>query len=112
MPHTPKINRRALGKTGLFDEDRFYSRLAENCGYIDKETAKRFYLGMVKQVTQELREHGVARLPHLGDFALVWQKSKPSLVGASRVMLPEMQVLKFYAKETWRKYFSDLKNRT
>lgn len=105
MPHKPPIQRRELRKKGLLNEDDFYRRLQENCNFVDEDTVRRFYLGLVKTVTQELVKTNVSRLPHLGDFALVPQKSKSMLVGKLRQIRPAI-VLKFYPKLTWRQYFS------
>lgn len=109
MPHIRNISRRALKKKGLLNEDDFYRLLAQKCGYIDEEMAKRFYLGMVRAITEQLRADGVSRMPHLGDFALIWQKQKIAFAGKVRTIIPSQRVLKFIPKEAWRKYFSDLK---
>ena len=116
MPHKPPINRHALRKKGFFDEERFYRLLSEHCGYIDPVVSKRFYLGLVKAVTGELRTRGLVRLPHLGDFALVWQKSKSGFSGRigkehTRTLLPPTRMIKFYPNDGWRKYFSILRDR-
>ncbi len=112
MSHNPPFSRRELKKKGLLDEDKFYRDLAQNCGYIDDATARRFYLGLVKTVTADLRADQIARLPHLGDFALVWQKEKSALVGKTRVVIGQVQMLKFYPKDTWREYFAALRKDT
>ena len=105
MPHKPPIQRRELKKQGLLNEDEFYRNLQANCDYVDEETVRRFYLAVVKTVTKELRDNRVARLPHLGDFALIQQKPKPLLKGKVREYRVA-NVLKFYPKAAWRKYFS------
>lgn len=69
-------------------------------------------MGLVRLLTQELRENGVIRLPHLGDLALVKQKDKIGWSGQFQKMLTGKYMLKFYAKETWRKYFVKLAEKT
>ena len=108
MAHKAPINIRGLQKTGILNEDRFFLLLAQQCNYVDAKTVRQFYLGLVRYITKELRKNGVARLPHLGDFALVKQKDKLGLVGRRQMMVIGKYVLKFYAKEAWRQYFSKL----
>jgi hypothetical protein len=105
MPHKPPFSRRELKKQGLLDEKKFYKDLQANCDYVDEDTVRQFYLAVVKTVTKELRDHKVARLPHLGDFALIPEKPKKLLQGNHRVYRAA-EVLKFYPKPAWREYFS------
>lgn len=108
------FNRKLARQKGLLDEKAFYTLLAQKCGYIDEETAKRFYLGLVKAVTQQLRDNGVSRLPHMGDLALVWQKERSAMVGKDangvpvRSIVPAKRTLKFIPQEVWRSYFVTL----
>lgn len=105
MAHTPPINRRELKRNGLLNDDDFYKKLAANCNYVDEQTVRNFYLGLVKTITKELRDHDVVRLPHLGDFALVSQKPRSLLTGMGRRIMT-MRILKFYPLEKWRMYFN------
>lgn len=111
MPHKYNISRRDLQKRGLLSQEVFYKLLTEKCGYIDQKTAERFYLSLIKVVTQLLRTQGIARLPYMGDFAMVEQKSKTALLGGIRTVIPERKVLKFIPQERWKKYFNTLYNR-
>lgn len=112
MAHTPQYDRRLLRKLGVIDENKFFQTLSEKAGYMDPETAKAFYMALVRTVTEELRNKGFSRLPHLGDFFLLQQKPKPLLAGRSesgqllRRLAPAMKILKFYPTEAWRKYFA------
>lgn len=112
-----RFSRREMKKKGLINEEAFYEQLAQQCGYIDKETAKRFYLGLVKTVTAQLRANGVSRLPHMGDFALTWRAQTSALVGKTpdgvqkREIIPARQKLRFIPKEAWHQYFVRLHNR-
>ena len=65
-----------------------------------------FYMAMVGVVGNELRQHKMVRLPHLGDMALVETKSRPAWVGKAHVVLNPREVLKFYPKERLRQYFN------
>ena len=73
---------------------------------MDQDTVSTIYMGMVKLVSQELRTNKIVRLPHLGDFALVEQKSRPAWTGRAHVQLGAKDILKFYPKEALRRYFS------
>jgi len=112
MPTVSPIDLRALAKKGILDEDRFFRLLSEQNNYVDTQTVKDFYMGLVRLITKELRENGVSRLPHLGDFALVKVKDKVGWAGQFRRMIYGKYVLKFYPKEAWRKYFTKLGERT
>ncbi len=68
VPKREKIKLRA--QKGLLDNARFYRILQENCNYMDIETIKMVYLGVVKTVSSELRKEKFVRLPHLCDFAI------------------------------------------
>lgn len=108
MAHNPPISRRELKKSGVINDEKFYRELADEMGYVDVETAKRFYVALARVVIRNIRNNKVCRLPQLGDFALVLQKSKTSLVGQSRMVLGNLYVLKFYPLEKMRQYFSSL----
>jgi len=112
MPANPKIGIRQLSKKGVLSEDRFFQLLSEQNNYVDKENLKNFYMSLVRVVTNDLKKNGVARLPHLGDFALVKQKDKMGLAGTMRKMITGKYVLKFYPKEAWRKYFTKFSGRS
>lgn len=108
MPHTPNINIEELKKNGILNESRFFRLLSEQNNYVDPKTVKDFYMGLVRVVSMELRENGVCRFPHLGDFALVKQKDRIGWAGKAQAMIKGKYALKFYPKETWRKYFAKL----
>jgi len=112
MPHTPKIKLKELIKTGILNEERFFQSLSEQCNYVDQKTVKDFYIGLVRVITQDLRDHGVSRLPHLGDMALVKQADKIGWAGKTQRMILGKYVLKFYPKELWRAYFSKLSEKS
>lgn len=100
------INVRELAKKGIFNEDRFYRLLSENCNYMDPKATKEFYLGLVRLVSSELRTNGVIRLPHLGDMALVALAPKVGLEGKVKKMMGVKYMLKFYIHYALKKYFS------
>jgi nucleoid DNA-binding protein len=104
--HKPAINIAALGKAGAFDEDKFYQDLADNCGYIDAVQAKKYYMAMVRTITQHLRKKGVIRLPHLGTFAVVWQADKWGWAGKQMKRIPGIYAVKFYVLGSWKDYWT------
>lgn len=101
-----------LKKKGVFDEDRFFRLLSEQNNYVDSKTVKDFYMGLVRLMTQELKENGVIQLPHVGYLALMKQKDKMGWIGKSWTMIRGQYVLRFYANQTWKKYFSKLSKPT
>ena len=106
MPYVPPIDRRSLLKSGILDEKRFYQKLSEENNYVEIESVKKFYLGMVRAITKGLNESGVIRLPLLGDFAIVKQADHSGLVGNTRQMLRGKYAVKFYANDSWKRYFN------
>lgn len=106
MAWTPPIDRRKNKE--LLSEDRFYRLLSKHCKYVDRDTLFHFYMGLVQVVAEELKQHKVARLPHLGDFGLVAQKRRVGWAGPQQVMLEPREVLRFYPKERFRRYFNKL----
>jgi nucleoid DNA-binding protein len=112
MAHKPPIQLSQLAKKGVLNEDTFFRLLSEQNNYVDSDSIKDFYMGLVRLITNELRKNGVATLPHLGVFALVKQKDRVGLAGQFKKMIVGKYVLKFYPKEAWRKYFSQFEQRS
>jgi len=75
---------------------------------VDRDTLFHFYMGLVQVVAGELMQNKVARLPHLGDFGLVTQKRRVGWAGPHQMMLEPKEVLRFYPKERFRRYFNKL----
>jgi nucleoid DNA-binding protein len=95
-----------LRKKELLDPERFYRLVSQRSNYIDPEVAVRLYFAVVAVITDELKEHKFIRLPILGDFALIRQKSRPAWIGRSHSVIDGMEVLKFYPRSTFREYFN------
>ena len=112
IAHTPPINIRALAQKGILKPERFFRLLSEQNNYVDTKTIENFYMGLVRVLTQELRQNGVVRLPHIGDLALVKQKDRIGWKGKIQGMIQGKYVLKFYSQESWRKYFSGLEKKS
>ena len=108
MATTPPYDRRKLVKDGIFDDDRFYRLLSENCGYISKDLAKQFYSALVRLMTSEMRTNGVVRLPHIGEIALVPEAPRPRWAGKVQVVMSGLRIIRFYPKTDWRDYFNKL----
>lgn len=104
------VSRRALKRGGVLDAKVFYRQLAEQCGYVDEETIRRFYLALVKVVTRQLRDHGAARLPHLGDFVMAMRNEKLVWAGKVRQRIPAQRTLKFLPQEAWKQYLHRMKD--
>jgi nucleoid DNA-binding protein len=104
MPWTPPTKH--LRRKELLDSKRFYRLLSEHSNYIDQESVARVYLGLVMLIDQELRKNKFVRLPILGDFALVRQKSRPAWVGGAHCVIEGREVAKFYMKEDFRRHIN------
>lgn len=104
MAWSPKIKH--LKKKELLGNERFYRLLSEQSNYIDPESVVRIYLGLVMVISEELRKHKFVRLPILGDFALVRQKRRPALMGKQHCVIDGMEVLRFYFKQDFRRYWN------
>ena len=111
MPRTPPIDIKALEKSGIFKESLFFRLLSEQCNYVEPSVVKDFYMGLVRHMTNELRKNGVVGLPEIGYIALVKQKARMGFAGPVQKILPSSYVLKFYAKDAWRKYFAQLEGK-
>lgn len=88
------------------NEKEFFRLISEQCNYIDERSVREMYMGLVRVVTQELRRKNYARLPHLGDFGFIEQKSRPAWLGKMHVRIGPRMILKFYICEKIRRYFS------
>ena len=108
MAWTPPIDRR--GNKALLKEDRFYGLLSDQWNFMDRDSTSNLYMGVVKVVARELREHKVARLPGIGDLALVSQAPRLGWMGKNRVYMDTRDVLKFYPQEKMRRYFNRRQN--
>jgi len=105
MAYKPPINLREIKKTGILEDKRFFKLISEQNNYVDEDTIRNYYMGMVKVVTAELRENGIVRLPFLGDFALIKQKDRVGLVGKTKAMIRGAHMLKFYVNRGLKDYF-------
>ena len=112
MARKSPIDIKELAKKGFTNEERFFRLLSEQNNYVDKETVKDFYMGLVRLITQELRTHGFIRLPHLGDFAMLKAKDRVAWAGQYQRLLTGKYLLKFFASEKWRDYFTGLERKS
>ena len=93
-------------KKNLLSAERFYQLLAEQNNYMDRDTAFIFYMGLIALIGEELRSNKIVRLPHLGDLALVTQKSRVAWVGKVQAVIGPREILRFYPKEHLKRYFA------
>jgi hypothetical protein len=98
-----------LIRRGVADEERFFRLLSAHNNYVDPETVKVFYNGLVDLIKQELRENGGIRLPELMDIALVNEKPHLNLVRAGKIppMMTMTKILKVFPKEALKSYFRE-----
>ena len=88
----------------LLDRKVFFRKLSAHWNYLGAEVTMLFYMGFVKMIAKELREHKFVRLPYLGDLAIVTQKKRPGWAGRAHIILEPTEVLRFYPKEFFRRY--------
>ena len=100
----------SLTKRGFLNEERFFRLLSENNNYVDPQTVREFYKGLVTLIKKELHENGGVRLPDIGDMALVKRKAHLGWAGDVQKMIPESRTLIFYPKEALRKHFKLLED--
>lgn len=111
------INRRALTKAKLFNDDRFFRMLSGRCNYVDETTVRMFYFGLIRLMVSELRTNKAVRLPHLGDFALIEYTKRKGVSGRHLdgtpryVTLTKANVFKFYPKYTLKSYFNKMQRK-
>jgi hypothetical protein len=112
MARKSPINVKELTKRGLTSRVRFFRLLSEQNNYVDPEVVEKFYMGLVRLITQELRTNGFIRLPHLGDFAMLKQKDRVCWAGKFKRLVTGKYLLKFFVSEKWRDYFTALEEKT
>jgi hypothetical protein len=108
MAYSSPIKIKEIAKKGILDEKRFFQLLSEQNNYIDINTTKDFYMGLVRMITKELRDNGIVRLPHLGDIAMVRLKDKIGWAGKFQGIIRGKYMMKFFVNQTWKKYFIKL----
>lgn len=54
----------------LRKEDRFYALLSKHMNYMDEDTVRKLYSGLVRLIGTELKEYGYVQLPYIGEFYL------------------------------------------
>lgn len=60
----------------MLSEKEFFDALSAASGYMEPETVRKVYNGMLVVLYKELRERGAVRLPALADFHLLYSKPK------------------------------------
>ena len=98
-----------LRAKGVFSKKRFYRRISERANYVDDETIAMVYQAIIKIVIEDIKEYGVGRLPHLGDFLLTRERPRLGLMGKFnkvKVLVPPIRSLKFYPVESLQRYIS------
>lgn len=103
VPESVKVAR----SKGLLDDERFYRLVSEKSNYISEASIRSIYMAIVAVVGSELKANEVARLPHIGDIALVDQAPRMGLMGKVRTWIPATKVLKFIPNELLRRHIND-----
>jgi|ERR1035437_9691784 nucleoid DNA-binding protein len=94
---------------GLKPED-FFKRVSVNSGISDLRTIKDIYYGMVRTMSQELRDKHVVELPDWGEFRLKIQKSRKfvNVTTGQMDVLPPKPMVKFGPDYKVKRYFYTL----
>lgn len=100
-------------RSGLVNKKRFFDLISANSNHIDPEIVELVYLGLVKTVSQELRNNQFIRLPFLADIAL--KKLPPHyrpvgnlIAGQKKVWFEDLVTVRFYPVEALSRYFHKL----
>ena len=102
MAWTPPLKH--LRKKELMDNERFYRLLSQRSNYMAPESVVAVYLALTMVIVDELRAHKYIRLPILGEFATVRQKSRPAWLGRAHCIIDGLEVLKFYPRQDFRQF--------
>lgn len=98
---------------GLLSESEFFDRVAQASGYVDPETVKRIYNGMLTVMYDEVRTRGAVRFPALCDFHLVFTKEKRirNRHMNSTTVKPAFHQLRIAPIDAVREYFAEFSER-
>ena len=86
--------------------------LSVNSGLSDLDVTKRFYYGMIRTITKELRNNRSIYLPDFGKFELRIHKGRRHInVSSGKVeFVPAKPTMKFYPCQPLKEYFYALGN--
>lgn len=74
---------------GALTEDQFFAQLVERSGYVDPQTVRDVYRGLVNTIIGELRTKGTIRLPQLADIYL--SKTKETVIKNRFMAVPTVK---------------------
>lgn len=94
-----------MKKEDVFDEISSY------CNYIDRETVKNVYYGLIRAISKRLREKGSVVMPDWGEFYLHRHKPRIALDINSRSFrnLEAKTTVKFTPDHKVKQYFYEIK---
>ncbi len=92
------------------NSEEFFKLVAVKAGIVDLDTVKKVYYGMIKAISNELRNKHVVKMPDWGELSLLMYKSRRTRnINTGRVeALPPKPMVKFVADYKVKKYFHAL----
>jgi nucleoid DNA-binding protein len=103
-------NRKKVSKYNFLKQTELWEKISERLNYIDQELVESVYRELIRIVVQELRHHGMVRMPDFGDFTMVYHKERVSRDVNSGLMvrLPPKKTVKFSPDYKLKEYFRSL----
>jgi len=107
-------------KKGVISDDFFFRVFSSQCNYIDPAILKKeVYPALVRTFVKCLRDNGIVRLPHIGDFAFLKQDKGSYILGKDPFTGKVIQgsrpggvyTLQFHINENMRDYFKEIKDK-
>jgi nucleoid DNA-binding protein len=99
-----------VSERNLLTNTEFFEKLSAESGYMDIESVKRVYYGMIRLASRELRLKNYFRLPDWGDFSVILHAGRTALnVNSLKVsVLPPTKVVKYEPDYKLKNYFKNL----
>ena len=89
---------------------KFFDELVAASGYMDKDSVKRVYYGLVKLLSRELRVNSHVKMPDWGIFSLVLQAQRKvmNIHTKQAHILDNKKLVKYEADYKLKDYFKNL----
>ena len=92
-------------------KDDIFDEISSYCNYIDRDTVKSVYYGLIRAISKRLRENGKVVMPDWGEFYLHRHKARIALDVYSRNLrnLEAKTTVKFTPDYKVKQYFYEIK---
>jgi nucleoid DNA-binding protein len=88
---------------------KFFDNISGRCGYVDPESVKAMYYGMVKEILDELVDKGSISLPHWGTFKVTQKKERNirDVNSGNIIKIPKKKSVVFLASKRLKYYIQN-----